>query len=182
MKKLISIIAIASLLLCGCGKKEVAKIAKPYEIKVGNKILSYYDDKSEFEDAGFAVGEWSAIRGIDGERELDAIAIINDEGDVRSVIVKNDDVITYKGITVGDDAKKVEKAFKYAEDGDSSISVFFYDGKETSLKKFKEEHLPIDDDYSEAQHNMVIIDYRIDDDNEIESIMICDYKYAIELN
>ena len=57
MKKALSIIILITFILSGCSdtKKSSTKVENPYEINVKGEILSYYGDKTDFENIGFEV-------------------------------------------------------------------------------------------------------------------------------
>lgn len=111
MKKwFISFIAISSILLTGCSKnKEIAN--NPYEIIIGNEILSYYNQKEDIPENIIvkSISEYVSTR----QNTNDNIIFINEDGHIRMISIIDDSIITYKGIKVGDDISKVIDEFDY---------------------------------------------------------------------
>ena len=94
MKKYISICIIISILLTGCSKKE---INKPYEVIIGNNILSYYDTKDNITN-DFNVLDLSVKNNQDTSSNN---IIVNKDGKIRCIsIIDNTIIVTTNTIIV----------------------------------------------------------------------------------
>lgn len=117
----------------------------------GEKTISYYDTSDENSFSDF-------------EDEI----ISNEDGLIRCFNISSSDIVTYKGISVGDDISKVKDVFEYEYAmSDEIYSVLFNDSTEKNPAEDKED-------------SWLWINYTYEN-NEITSISIYDVKYGREM-
>lgn len=172
MKKLLLLFVSSILLLSGCQGLSANAVTNPYEIKIGSKILSLYDDTKEtFEDNGFEVLEL-----LDDYFELENNNIVyrdyTENNEVCHISICDTGITTYKSISVGDDVKKLEQAFSklHGEDdhGFPGEYIVFFNSKGEEVNSSK--------DWDENERGSSI-HYLTDDDSKITRIYITDVKY-----
>ena len=166
MKKLLVLILLLSLSLCGCSQKQSNLTeSNPYEIIVNGDTLSYYDDKSNFERCGFEVLN-NALKSLQLKQNN---IFVNKEEHIRNIVVVDENIITYKGISVGDSVSKISNNFKYENSLGNNYSVLFDKTIEINPK-----------DKSVKQDVFIWINY-ITNGKTIKKITICDVLYGKEL-
>jgi uncharacterized protein YuzE len=145
---IIGYLLLAILALSGCKKNYEIN---PGEIFADNEVLSYYDKASSvpksFDQLGF---------------------VVNKDYKIRSIIIDDDNFITYKDVSVGDSVDKVLKKFKYETQVGSSYCVLT-DGK--TEKDTKDENRT--DDWLWINYNF--------DEGKIFKISIYDVMYGREM-
>lgn len=166
MKKILVSTLLLSILLCGCSQKQSDLMASnPYEIGVNGDVLSYYDDKSHFESCGFEILN-NALKSTQSKRNN---IFVNKDDHIRNIVVVDEDIITYKGISVGDDVNKILNNFEYENSLGDNYSVLFDGTTEINSK-----------DKSAKQDDFIWINYTTND-KTIEKITICDVLYGKEM-
>ena len=166
MKKLLVSTLLLSILLCGCSQKQSnSMISNPYEIGVNGNVLSYYDNKSNFESCGFEILN-NALKSTQSKQNN---VFVNKEDHVRNIVVADKDIITYKGISVGDDVNKILNNFEYENSLGDNYSVLFDGTTEINSK-----------DKSAKQDDFIWINYTTNG-KIIEKIAICDVLYGKEM-
>lgn len=171
MKKfnLLFLLTAALLLLGSCGKKTVKE---PDEILIDGKVIkySYTLDQVEAELGDGIPGDFITSRSNTAyEYANDLTILYNDEDKIRLIHIADDDIMTYKGIRVGDNIEKVFDSFEYVMDAEIYYNVYFYGDSEFDAND-KDKRLHSD---------WVTISYQTDEDGEIEIITIMDNEYAI---
>lgn len=163
MKKLLPIIMI--FMLCGCSAdQENISVTHPYELSTNNKILSYYGKSSEFTDENFDIIT-SVLKSI--QSNINNVYV--DKGDnIRSIVITDKDVSTYKGISVGDNISAIEKAFSYETNVGENYTVLFDSDKE------------IDPKSSSKKDDFIWLNFTTND-KTIEKISIYDVKFGREM-
>ncbi len=127
MKKHLLLFISSILLLSGCGNLSADSVVNPYELKSGSELLSLYGEKETFGENGFEVFDYES----DLIRTPEINGIVAARNDISSINICDENVITYKSISVGDDISKVENAFEYEyQNYDSSYLVLFNDKNE----------------------------------------------------
>ena len=96
-------------------------VSNPYEIGVNGDVLSYYDDKSHFESCGFEILN-NALKSTQSKRNN---IFVNKDDHIRNIVVIDDNIITYKGISVGDGVDKILNNFEYENPLGDNYSVLF---------------------------------------------------------
>lgn len=166
MKKyLVSCIAIL-FFLTGCSSKKEQNIIinNPYEVEIGNKILSYYDTESQFINNKFEVYN----NGLNANHNTtDNIIVTNKDKKIRCISIADSKIITYGQITVGDSIEKVINTFddEYKMTDNSYCVLFNGDQEEDPMNTKKES-------------SWIWINYLMDDENII-CIKIYDVEYGI---
>ena len=166
MKKYLFTFIIISFLLTGCySKTEVQEITinNPYEIAIGNELLSYYGNKVNIPKC-FDVLDIS----INNVQNQSNYVLVNNENSIRCISITDKDIITYKQISVGDNTNLIEDAFsnEYKIDNDYMV-IFNGITEEDPTNKNKK------DDW-------IWINY-ITDGSQITKIQICDVKFGSEM-
>lgn len=167
MKKILLFFVLFIFILSGCGKKNT--VSNPYEIKTDSEILSIYDDKTKFEENGFKTF-YSGISLSDDNDFAGFVSysdnrILIDNNVISIITVYDENIITYKSISPGDDSSKIEDTFEYNnrfeyDDAQCSYSIFF----DKNGKELKDEDIEEEKAYS--------ISYDINN-SKIECITIC---------
>lgn len=122
MKKVLISTLLLSILLCGCSQKQSdLMVSNPYEIGVNGDVLSYYDDKSHFESCGFEILN-NALKSTQSKRNN---IFVNKDDHIRNIVVIDENIITYKGISVGDGVDKILNNFEYENPLGDNYSVLF---------------------------------------------------------
>lgn len=169
MKKIFGILITSLFLLSGCSQNasDKANVNYPYEITDGISTLSYYDTEDAISIDDFTILEYSADNIIGIRNRSDNCIIVRD-GVIRSIFIVDEDIVTYKGISVGDSVDKIENAFSEEYQLQDSYSIIYNeDAEEVSIEQEKEE-------------NWIWIIYYTDG-TEITSIQIYDVKFATTL-
>ena len=164
MKKYLVFILTSLFLLSGCAKNQsnVISVNNPYEIEYNGKILSYYDTVDQVAIDNFIILEnnGSNLDYKDGNSIL-----VNDYGIIRAISITDNDVITYKSISVGDDVKKIEDSFENVQINPINYYVLFNGNSEEVSYN------------SNIEDNWIWIHYVIND-SKITRILIYDTKYS----
>ena len=171
MKKLLLLFITSILLLSGCGTLSANAVANPYEIKVGSKILSLYDDTKEtFEENGFEVFE-VPDNYTKCENNNISYRSYTESNDVCNISICSSDIITYKGISVGDNVKKLEQCFTKLQGEDDHTFQGAY------IVSFNAEAEEIDSIKNlDENEKGVVLWYDTDDNSTITRIYIYDIK------
>ena len=169
MRKLLLLFITSILLLSGCGSQAANDAANPYELKVDSEVLSIYDDQTKFEENDFK----TFYEGISLSEDDDFVGFMTCESNciliknnvVSAITVHDENTITYKSISPGDDNSKIEDAYEYDhkyvyDDGDLSYTIFF----DENGKELKNEEAETAKAYS--------ISYRVHN-SKIQFITIC---------
>ena len=83
----------------------------------------------------------NAADNIIGIRNRSDNCIIVRDGVIRSVFIVDEDIVTYKGISVGDSVDKIENAFSKEYQLQDSYSIIYNeDAEEVSIEQEKEEN------------------------------------------
>ena len=166
MKKLLASTLLMPILFCGCSQKQSdLMVSNPYEIGVNGDVLSYYDDKSNFESCGFKILD-NALKSTQSKQNN---IFVNKEYHVRNIVVVDKNIITYKGISVGDGVNKILNNFEYENPLGDNYSVLFDGATEINSK-----------DKSAKQDGFIWINYTTSG-KTIEKIAICDVLYGKEM-
>ncbi len=153
-------------LLSGCSHGEVV-VNNPYEVAKGASILSYYDTEDNISIDSFKVLEWGAESLIGLTKQYENCIIVR-EGQIRYISIIDEDIVTYKQISVGDDIDKIEKAFSQIDQYHDIYTVFFND-------EMKEDTANLD-----REDTWISISY-LTDGEKIIKISISDIKFARKL-
>ena len=166
MKKYLFTFIVISFLLTGCSSKtEVQEmtINNPYEISIDNDILSYYGNKDDIPKSFDVLNISPSNLQNDGNNIL-----VNDENSIRCISITNEDVITYKQISVGDDISLIEDTFIYEYKIENKYIVIFNGTIEE------------DPTNQNKQDGWLWINY-ITDGSQITQIQIYDVKFGREM-
>lgn len=166
MKKYLFTFIVISFLLTGCSSKtEVQEmtINNPYEISIDNDILSYYGNKDDIPKSFDVLNISPSNLQNDGNNIL-----VNDENSIRCISITNEDVITYKQISVGDDISLIEDTFIYEYKIENKYIVIFNGTIEE------------DPTNQNKQDGWLWINY-ITDGSQITKIQIYDVKFGREM-
>lgn len=169
MKKLFGLLITSLFLLSGCSQNtsDKANVSYPYEITDGISTLSYYDTEDAISIDDFTILEYSADNIIGIRNQSDNCIIVRD-GVIRSIFIVDEDIVTYKGISVGDSVDKIENTFnKVYQLRDVYSIVYNEDAEEVLTKQGNED-------------NWIWIVYYTDG-SKVTSIQIYDNKYATML-
>ena len=165
--KVILISLMFCLVLVGCS----SNVKTPYTVAIGNKAISYYDDKSSLNDKYgnvlISFKEWN-IEEMFNEINEDFIIFYNNNDKIRALVITSEKVITMHGIHVGDDISKVEDKFEYEKVMGNSLCDVLFDG------------LTEANDFENPQDDWIRISYRINEE-KITAIIISDNKFACYL-
>lgn len=160
---------IISLLLTGCSSGKEQNIDNPCEIAKGSSILSYYDstDKISKDDFDILDLEPENVIGIANRNKN---CVIIKDNVIRCFYIVDDNIVTYKQISVGDSVDKVKDTFEHEGEmpDHKTYSVIFNGTMEE------------DPANQNKQDNWVWINY-ITDGSQITQILIYDVKYGREL-
>ena len=167
MKKVLSVLILITFILSGCSnaKNSSTKVENPYEINVKGEILSYYGDKTDFENIGFEVLNSSLKSSQSNKNNI----FVNNEDIIRNIVIADKNTSTYKDIAVGDNVDKIENTFVNEVNLKTSYAVLF-DGKN--------EINPKNDDIK--KDNCIWINYTTNG-KTIEKIAIYDMLYGKEM-
>lgn len=167
MKKALSILILITFILSGCSNTQNSstKVENPYEINVKGKILSYYGDKTDFENIGFEVLN-SPLKSSQSNKNN---IFTNSEDIIRNIVVTDKNISTYKDIAVGDSVDKIENAFTNEVNLKTSYAVLFDGTNEID---------PKNDDIK--KDNCIWINYTTNG-KTIEKIAIYDVLYGKEM-
>lgn len=138
MKKVLSALILITFILSGCSnaKNSSIKVENPYEINAKGEILSYYDDKTDFEHIGFEVLNSPSKSSQSNKNNV----FVNNEDTIRNIVITDKKISTYKGIVVGDSIDKIETSFINEVNLKTSYAVLFdgtneIDPKNDDIKK-----------------------------------------------
>lgn len=167
MKKVLSVLILITFILSGCSnaKNSSAKVENPYEINVKGEILSYYGDKTDFENIGFEVLNSSLKSSQSNKNNI----FVNNEDAIRNIVITDKNTSTYKGIVVGDSIDKIESSFINEVNLKTSYAVLFDGTNEID---------PKNDDIK--KDNCIWINYTTNG-KTIEKIAIYDVLYGKEM-
>ena len=165
MKKfLILIIMSICFLLTGCGSSNIT-ISLPSEVIVGNQILIYNDENKNFDFKDFKIYN-KPLKAAQDNKENSVV--VNKDNKIRCISIVDKTIKTYNNISVGDSYDKIKKLYNNLFNMDNIYSVLFNDTMEDNLLN------------KEKNDNWIIINYILDDDNNICRILIYDVKYGRE--
>lgn len=156
MKKMFLILCSCIVLLSGCGKN---KVEEPYQVNIDGHILSYYDTKDTIDEeiqSKIAMYEEDKIGDADGNSPIEIG--INEDGNIRVIIINSPDIVCYPNISVGDSKTRLERAFSYKTSLDKQYIVLY--------------------DISTEEDNGLLVDVKLDDNNKASKIYIYDVLYA----
>ena len=169
MKKRLFLLIASLFLLSGCSnsKSNENNVNNPYEIAKGTYILSYYDTEDSIDMEGFKIlkNEPSNVIGILNQSDN---RIIVNNGTIRCIYIVDENIITYKGISVGDSVDKIENTFEHEYKLNDYYSVLFNNDKE-------------EDPANQNQEDAWIWITYFTDGSKITSIQIYDVLYGSEL-
>lgn len=167
MKKVLSVLILIAFILSGCSnaKNSSTKVENPYEINVKGEILSYYGDKTDFENIGFEVLNSPLKSSQSNKNNIFA----NSEDMIRNIVIIDKNISTYKDITVGDSVDKIESSFINEINLKTSYAVLFDGTNEID---------PKNDDIK--KDNCIWINYTTNG-KTIEKIAIYDVLYGKEM-
>jgi len=97
--------------------------------------------------------------------DADIRFVLNKNNEIRCIYIKSKDIVTFKGISVGDSINKAEAAYKYEDKTANTLSVAFNGLHEIDLPTHK------------STGNCTRIIYYVNSDGKIEKIQICDNLY-----
>ena len=155
------------LVLCGCTQNISEKQQEnyPFEVTVGTSKLSYYNSTlEEFEKSGLSIAERAFY--------LDDSGIIVSKNKVRAIIIKDDSVTAYKGITIGDTVDKLYEMYKNVKVNDGFWYSYFKGNTEIDVLDNE-----IVEDIKNNPEDYICISGSIKN-NIIDFITIGDYTYA----
>lgn len=165
MKKiLIFIIMSICFLLTGCGSSNMI-ISMPSEIVSDNQMLIYNDENKNFDFKDFKIYDMP-LKSTQDDTE-NSVAI-NKDNKVRCISIVDKRIKTYNNISVGDSYEKIKKLYKNLDHVDNVYSVLFNNTTEDNLLN------------KEKKDDWIIINYILDDDNNICRILIYDVKCGRE--
>lgn len=162
MKKCCAFVAVMAsmFVVCGCGNK--ADKLKPYEWLMDDKVVSYYDSAKDLDETICTVYDhWLDAAKADSENSV----FSKDGEEIRSFHTRDKEVVTYKGIHVGDKATKVAETFAYEINIGESYNVYF-DG----TTEINAEEQDVEDDF--------IILYYYVEEGIIKEISVMDVVYG----
>ena len=167
MKKVLSVLILITFILSGCSnaKNSSTKVENPYEINVKGEILSYYGDKTDFENIGFEVLNNSLKSSQSNKNNI----FVNNEDAIRNIVITDKNTSTYKDIVVGDSVDKIESSFINEVNLKTSYAVLFDGTNEID---------PKNDDIK--KDNCIWINYTTNG-KTIEKIAIYDVLYGKEM-
>lgn len=160
---------ISLFLLSGCSQNKSDKISvnNPYEVAKGTSTVSYYDTEENIDIDGFTILDLIP-NNIIGIREQSNNCIIVHDGIIRCIYIVDEDIMTYKGISVGDNIDKLNNTFSNTSKLQDTYSVIFNNNTEED---------PANPNKEDA---WIWITYYTDG-SQIISIQIYDVKYGSEL-
>lgn len=165
MKKiLILIIMSICFLLIGCGSSNIS-ISMPSEVIIGNQTLIYNDENKNFDFKDFKIYN-KPLKAAQDNKENSVV--VNKDNKIRCISIVDKTIKTYNNISVGDSYDKIKKLYNNLFNMDNIYSVLFNGTMEDNLLN------------KEKNDNWIIINYIIDDDNNICRILIYDVKYGRE--
>ena len=165
-----SLLFIALLfLLSGCGQRP--SVDHPYEVKYGEKTLSYYDTEDEIDINVFDVLENRYANLFGNEKNT---VLVNEEGVIRCISILDSDIITYKSISVGDNVSKIEKSFENVFIAESSSDAVNY------MVVFNGDDIEEDPTNQNKEDSWICIGY-ITENSKIIMIRIYDVKYGYKM-
>lgn len=169
MKKRYLLLITSLFLISGCSqsKSNEINVNNPYEVAKGTSILSYYDTEENINLDGFEIlkNEPSNVIGICNQSDN---RIIVNNGTIRSIYIVDENIITYKGISVGDSIDKIENTFEHEYKINDYYKVIFNNNIEED---------PANPNKEDA---WIWIAYYTDG-SKITSILIYDVLYGSEL-
>ena len=166
MKKYLFTFIVISFLLTGCSSKTEAQemtINNPYEISIGNDILSYYGNKDDIPKSFDVLNISASNLQNDGNNIL-----VNDENSIRCISITNEDVITYKQISVGDGISLIEDTFIHEYKIENKYIVIFNGNTEE------------DPTNQNKEDSWILINY-ITNGSQITKIQIYDVKFGSKM-
>lgn len=169
MKKHFLILIMLLFLLSGCSQNKLGQISvdNPFEIAKGASILSYYDIEDNISIDDFTILEHTISIALGISERNDNCIIVRD-GMIRYIYIVDEDIITYKGISVGDSIDKLKGTFSNIRQSGDIYDIFFNNKNEQVLTDPNKEDTGIWITYCT-------------DGSKITSIHICDALYGREL-
>ena len=132
MKKSCTVfVAMVSIFaLCGCGSK--AEDLQPHEWFFDGEIVSYYDSAETLDEESCQKYESY----IDGAMSDSVNWVMSGEdAEIRCFCTRDDSVVTYKGICVGDEVSVVEDIFSYEQKIGECYNVYFDGTTEVDIEE-----------------------------------------------
>lgn len=109
MKKIATIVMLISVMMCACSQNKSVSVSSPHEICVDNRILSYYDDITDFENAGMKI-----CRSVgESVKSKQSNVFVGKENEICYILIVDNNISTYKGISVGDSEEVIKEKFQY---------------------------------------------------------------------
>lgn len=143
MKKLMILFTAFLFLLSGCQKDspepqkdshESLKVEHPYQLLKGEDLISYYYSADDIPDsAGFLRLENTMENISKIQKTEEDCVVVNEKEEIRSVMIKSGDVVTYREISVGDPIEKVTDSFQHALQKGDAYEVAFKKDEEVDL-------------------------------------------------
>ena len=108
----------------------------------GEEQFSYYGKAEKIPDsAGFFVLENTSENITMIQKADDNCVIVNEEDEIRCIMIKNNDIVTYKEISVGDSVEKVTDSFQHVtKQGDVYQAVFWENTEEDPSKQTRDDN------------------------------------------
>lgn len=101
--------------------------------------------------------------------ETKNLLFVNEDGMIRYISIVDSAVVTYQGISVGDDVSKIEDLFEYEEHKGFTYEVLFDKGKEVERNN------------AANNQDCIVITYWVNAENIITEINICDVKFSQQM-
>lgn len=169
MKKYFTTFIISFLFLTGCSseKEQNTLVNNPYEISIGDKILSYYDTESQINEDEFEIFN-DGLKTI--QNKTNNIIVTDQYEKIRCISITDSKITTYGQIAVGDSIEKVIDTFnnEYKMSGNNYCVLFNESQEEDPMSEQKDD-------------SWIWINYLTENDN-IVRIQIYDVKFGVNLN
>lgn len=166
MKKNFLFLIILLFSLSGCSQSQ-SNVNNSYEIIKGTSTLSYYDAEENIDIEGFTILE-RTFDNVMGMRSQGENSIIVSDGTIRCIYIVDEDIITYKEISVGDKIDKIKETFNNEFQGDDYYMVLFNGNIE-------------EDSSNQNKDDSWIWILYYTDGSQITSIEICDVLFGTML-
>lgn len=125
MKKRLLLLITSLFLMSGCSQNESDRnIDNPYEITKDASTLSYYDKEDNISIEGFTILDRTPDNVIGIRNQSNNCIIVHDKT-IRCIFIVDEDIITYKGISVGDSVDKINSVFSNVNQLQDTYSVLF---------------------------------------------------------
>lgn len=132
-KKHFLLILTLLIFLTGCSKNSSsqADVNNPYEIVKGSSTLSYYQTEDEIAIDGFEILELEP-QNVTGLLSQNKNCILVRDGNIRCIYVADQNIVTYKQISVGDSIDKIKNSFSNVSQSQDVYNVLFNNGTEVN--------------------------------------------------